>query len=166
MLVGGLNLVRLAAAKAWPMPKGMGNCGFAEYSCPVTLKGEGLDVNLDADPLIAVSRTNNVVCRSVAKPQKQGTVKESWSVGDWEITIAGVIIAETKEELWQSVLQLRWVSEMRESLEITCPPLNEQYDITRIAVKQLQLPFTEGELNQQFTITALSDTSHELLEKL
>lgn len=158
--------MRLALAKAWPMPKGMGNCGFAEYSCPVTLKGEGLDVNLDADPLIAVSRTNNVVCRSVAKPQKQGTVKESWSVGDWEITIVGVIIAETKEELWQSVLQLRWVSEMRESLEITCPPLNEQYDITRIAVKQLQLPFTEGELNQQFTITALSDTSHELLEKL
>lgn len=158
--------MRRAIAETKPMPNGMGNFGFADYYSPVTLKGDGLDVNLDADPLIAVARANNIVCRSVAKPKKDGTIKESWAVGDWDITIAGVIIAETKEELWHSVEQLCLISEKRQSLEITCPPINEQYGITRIAVKQLQLPFTEGELNQQFTITALSDTSHELLEEL
>ena len=148
------------------MPQGMGNRGFAEYVCPVTLKGGGMEVELEADPLIAVSRQNDVACRSVAKPQREGTVKESWAVGDWSVTISGVIIATSEEELWQSVRQLQWICAVRESLEVTCPPLNEQYEIMRIAVTQLQLPFTPGLLNQQFTINALSDTSHELLEEL
>jgi len=158
--------IKIARHESGNAPKGMGNRGFAEYTCPVTLKGDGVTVKLAADPLIAVRRANNVVCRSIAKPRHEGTVKESWAVGDWEISIAGVIIADTQEELAEWVQELQWICAVRESLEITCPPLNEQYDITRIAVKQLQLPFTPGLLNQQFTITALSDTSHELLEEL
>lgn len=158
--------MRRSIAEKWPMPDGMGNRGFAEYTCPVTLKGGGLDVDFGADPLIAVGRQNVVVCRSVAKPQKEGTIKESWAVGDWSVNISGIIIAKTEEELRQSVRQLQWICAVRESLEVTCPLLNEQYDIMRLAITNLQLPFTPGLLNQQFTITALSDTSHELLEEL
>ena len=158
--------MRRAIVEKWPMPEGMGNKGFAEYVCPVTLKGGGIEVELEADPLIALSRQNEVACRSVAKPQKDGTVKESWAVGDWSVAISGVIIAQTEEELWQSVRQLSWICEVRESLEVKCPPLHEQYDITHLAVTQLQLPFTPGRLNQQFTIQALSDTSHKLLEEI
>ena len=153
-------------AEKWPMPEGMGNRGFAEYTCPVTLKGGGIEVELEADPLIAVGRQNEITRRSVAKPKQEGTIKESWAVGGWSVSISGVIIAETEEELWQSVRQLQWICTVRESLEVTCPPLNEQYDIMRLAIASLQLPFTPGELNQQFTITAYSDTSHELLEEL
>lgn len=158
--------MRRAIAEKWPMPEGMGNKGFAEYACPVTLKGGGLELDLEADPMIAVGRQNEVVCRSVAKPKKDGTIKESWAVGDWSVSIGGIIIAQTEEELWQSVNQLSQICAVRESLEITCPPLNEQYDIFRLAITNLQLPFTPGLLNQQFTITALSDTSHELLEEV
>ena len=148
-------------------PHGMGNLGFAQYRCPVTLEGGGMYCELAADPLIAVERANDVVRRSVAKPRrKEGTIKESWAVGDWQVTIAGVIVAETREELEKAVMELDAVCAVRESLEVTCPLLNDQYGITRLAVTQLQLPFTPGELNQQFTITALSDTSHELLEEL
>ena len=166
MLVGGLNLIKKAIAERWPMPTGMGNWGFSEYACPVTLKGGGIEVELEADPLIAVGRKNEVVCRSVAKPQRDGTIKENWAVGDWNVTISGIIIAETEEELWQSVRQLQWICAVRESLEVTCPPLNEQYGIMRLAITELQLPFTPGLLNQQFNISAYSDESYELLEEL
>lgn len=158
--------MRRAIAEKWPMPEGMGNKGFAEYTCPVTLKGGELEVDMEADPMIAVGRQNDVVCRSVAKPQREGTIKESWAVGDWSVNISGVIIAKTEEELWQSVRQLSWICAVRESLEITCPPLNEQYGIMRLAITKLQLPFTPGLLNQQFTITVVSDTSYELLEEV
>ena len=152
------------------MPEGMGNIVFGNngkhFACPVTLNGGGLEVNLEADPMIAVGRQNEVVCRSVAKPQKDGTIKESWAVGDWSVSIGGIIIAQTEEELWQSVRQLSWICAVRESLEVICPPLNEQYKIDHLAILSINLPFTPGLLNQQFTITAVSDTSHELLEEV
>ncbi len=165
MLVGGLNLVRAAIAKEFPIPEGMGNKGFAEYVCPVTLEGDGRRCDLQSDPLIAVSRENTIVCRQVAKPQKQGTIKENWAVGDWGINISGVIICKTKEELTSAIKELQEICSLREAVGITCPPVNEQYDVTRIAIKGLEFPFTPGELNQQFTITALSDSSYELLEE-
>ena len=162
-----MNIVSPATSDRSPLPQGMGNYGFNEYRCPVTLEGDGVKVELKADPLIAVVRANDVVRRSVAKPRlKEGTVKESWAVGDWEVNISGIIVAASEDELHEAVQELQWICAVRESLEVTCPPLNDQYDITRLAITQLQLPFTPGLLNQQFTITALSDTSHELLEEL
>ena len=166
MLVGGMNIVRKAIAKVFPMPQGMGNSGFAEYTCPVTLEGGGMYCELQSDPLIAVQRDNEIARRSVAKPKKEGTIKESWAVGDWNVTISGIIVASTKKELEQAVMTLDAVCAARESVDITCPLLNEQYGINHIAIGQLQLPFTPGELNQQFTISAWSDTSHQLLEEI
>ena len=154
-------------AEKWPMPKGMGNIGFGElYNSPVTLEGGGKKFNLPCDPIIAVSRQNEIAKRSVAKPKSPGTIKESWAVGDWSVSIGGVIIAETKEDLTKLVKELSEICAIRESLSVTCPPLHEQYDIDHLAIDNLQLPFTPGELNQQFTINATSDTSHELLEEL
>lgn len=147
------------------MPEGMGNRGFAEYTCPVTLEGGGKKCQLMSDPLIAVGRENVISRRSVAKPKQEGTIKESWAVGDWSVSISGIIIADTEADLTEAVRQLEQICSVRESVEVTCPPLNE-LNIFRLAITHLQLPFTPGELNQQFTITAYSDTSHELLEEL
>ena len=159
-------MVRAAAAKAFPMPEGMGNKGFAEYSCPTTLVGGGLTVQLASDPVIAVGRGNEIARRSVAKPEKQGTIKESWAVGDWSVTIGGIIIAETEEDFLLAVDELQTICAVRESVEVTCNILNYLYGITRIAIERLDLPFTPGMFNQQFTITAYSDTSYELLEEV
>lgn len=162
-----MNIVRPATSDRSPLPQGMGNRGFAEYTCPVTLEGGGMYCELASDPLIAVSRANEIARRSVAKPRwKEGTVKESWAVGDWQVNISGIIVADSKEQLERAVMQIDAVCLVRESLAVTCPLLNDQYGITRLAVERLDLPFTPGELNQQFTITALSDTSHELLEEI
>ena len=155
-----MNIVRPATSDRSPLPQGMGNSGFIEYKCPVTLEGSWLKCELKSDPLITVSRPNEIKCRSIAKPVSAGTVKESWAVGDWEVTIA-----DTEDELLEHVQLLSEICKLRESLEVTCLPLFN-LGIFSLAVKQLQLPFTPGLLNQQFTITALSDTSHELLEKL
>ena len=161
-----MNIVRQAIAKVFPMPQGMGNNGFAEYICPVTLEGGGMYCELQSDPLIAVQRDNEIARRSVAKPKKEGTIKESWAVGDWNVTISGIIVADTKDDLQMAVMALEAVCAVRESVAVTCPLLNEQYHIDHLAIGQLQLPFTPGELNQQFTITAYSDTSHQLLEEI
>ena len=164
----GFNvIVKKAMAGSNPMPEGMGNRGFAEYRCPVTLEGGGMYCELASDPLIAVSRQNEIAKRSVAKPRwKEGTIKESWAVGDWSVTISGIIVADSEEQLEQAVMELDAVCAVRQSVEVTCPVLNRQYGITRLAIESLQLPFTPGELNQQFTIQAVSDTSHELLEEV
>lgn len=145
---------------------GMGNLGFAQYCCPITLTGGGMTCQIASDALVAVSRDNTVVRRSVSKPKGQGTIKESWAVGDWNINISGIIVAESEEQLEECVQQLSSICALRESLEVTCRQLNEQHDITRIAVAQLQLPFTPGMLNQQFTIVAYSDSSYQLLEEI
>lgn len=166
MFKGGLNLIRKAIAEKYPIPQGLGNSGFSEFTCPVTLIGGGLRCDLKSDPLIAVSRSNDIACRNVAKPRMHGSIKESWAIGDWEVTIGGVIVADSVDELSEAVRELSEICAVRESLEVTCEMLNDQYDITRIAVKDLQLPFTQGELNQQFSITALSDSSYELLEEV
>lgn len=167
MIVGGMNIVRQAIAKEFPMPQGMGNNGFAQFTCPVTLEGDDVYCELQSDPLIALQRDNEIARRSVAKPRRnEGTIKENWAVGDYNVTISGVIIATTKEELEQAVMAVDGVCSERKSVRVTCPLLNEQYGITHLAIGQLQLPFTPGELNQQFTITAWSDTSHQLLEEI
>ena len=167
MIVGGMNIVRQAIAKEFPMPQGMGNNGFAQFTCPVTLEGDDVYCELQSDPLIALQRDNEIARRSVAKPRRnEGTIKENWAVGDYNVTISGVIVATNKEELEQAVMAIDGVCRERKSVRVTCPLLNEQYGITHIAIGQLQLPFTPGELNQQFTITAWSDTSHQLLEEI
>lgn len=167
MLVGGINLIRLKAASRYPMPQGMGNIGFCkEYESPVTLMGGGKEFNLPCDPLIAVGRSNEIVKRSVAKPNGQGSIKESWAVDDWAVTISGIIVAKTKDELNADLKALSEICALRESLAVTCPPLNDHYGINNLAIERLDFPFTPGELNQQFSITAVSDESHELLEEL
>lgn len=140
--------------------------GFVEYSCPVTLSGSGKVCNLQSDPLIAVSRANDIAKRSVAKPSNPGTIKESWAVGDWRITISGVVIAKTKEDLANAIREISDICALRESVAVTCNVLNALYNVTNIAIEDLQLPFTPGMLNQQFSITAVSDTSHKLLEEI
>lgn len=145
---------------------GMENKGVYEYTCPVTLSGGGMTYRLKSDPIIAVSRANEIVKRSVAKPKNDGSIKESWAVGDWKVVIGGVIIAETKEELKEHVKFLVKMSALRQSLDVTCNVLNDLYDIISVAIEDLQMPATPGMLNQEFIISAVSDKSFELLEEL
>lgn len=166
MLVGGLNIVRQAVADEFPLLEGMGNAGFSEFVCPVTLEGNGLQVRLASDPIIAVSRQNEIAKRSVAKPRMRGSVKESWAVGDWDVNLSGVIIAESQDELERQIRELTEICAVRESVSVTCPPLNDLYDITKLAIRSIQFPATPGECNQQFNISAYSDESYELLEEL
>ena len=47
------------------MPQGMGNNGFAQFTCPVTLEGDDVYCELQSDPLIALQRDNEIARRSV-----------------------------------------------------------------------------------------------------
>lgn len=166
MITGGMNIIREKAGKRFKIAEGMGNFGFDDYVCKVTLEAGGRKVLIGSDVLIAVSRQNEIARRMVAKPKMRGTIKESWAVGDWEVNLSGVIISENKDDFERMVKELTEICEVRESVSVTCDALNALYDITKIAIRGIQLPFTPGVGNQQFNISAYSDESYELLEEL
>lgn len=137
--------------------------GFNQYQVPITLQiSSGLSLNLPVDPLVSISLANTVVCRNVAKGNIQGTIKEKWNSADYDITIAGVIGSDFIKSVADYVQDLLTIAQADESVKIISPYINDIYNITRIAITDIDLPFTQGEDFQQFTIKGKSDESYIL----
>ena len=127
---------------------------------------------LPYEPMISISSANNIVERTVAKAgsdaQYEGTVKERWSRGDWEIKITGVLIGSI---LTGDVSQcypkegfekLKNFLEGKSSWMVYCEPL-QLLGINRIVIEEMSFPFTKGENVQAYEISALSDFDFNLL---
>lgn len=130
-------------------------------SIPVTLQlpSTGEKFTLPVDPLVSISHKNKIVAKSVAKysPKLRGTIKEKWSMDDWTIRIAGMMISDEANCVEDYVLRLRKFVEADEAIMIICPYINDTYDITRMVIESCDFPHTPGEENQQFSISAISD---------
>ncbi len=127
---------------------------------------------LPYEPMISISSANNIVERTVAKAgsdaQYEGTVKERWSRGDWEIKITGVLIGSIltgdvsqcypKEDFEK----LKNFLEGKSSWMVYCEPL-QLLGINRIVIEEMSFPFTKGENVQAYEISALSDFDFNLL---
>ena len=128
---------------------------------PVTLRlpSKGKEFPLPLDPLVSVGGKNDIVCRNVARydGEARGSVKEKWRTGDWDITIAGMLIAGQDTGIEQLVSRLRLYIEADENIEIICPYLREGYGITRIVIESYDFPFTKGEEYQTYTLKCKSD---------
>lgn len=118
------------------------------------------------DPIVAVSGKNIITRRYVAKGSVQGTVKESFSQDDYEVTISGVLIGENAEELREQVQALREVLESGESLAVVNEMLLDGYGITRLVVESFFFPHTKGLENQAYSIKCYSDSSVNILEEI
>lgn len=127
---------------------------------------------LPYEPMISISSANNIVERTVAKAgndaQYEGTVKERWSRGDWEIKITGVLIGsiltgDVSQCFPKSDFEkLRDILQRRKNWKINCSPL-ELLGINSIVIYDMNFPFTKGENVQAYEITAKSDFDYNLL---
>lgn len=118
------------------------------------------------DPIMAVSGKNIIARRYVAKGSLQGTVKESWSQDDYDITISGVLIGEDAKDLNEQVQELQTMLVSGESLAVVNDLLNDGYGITRLVVDSFQFPHTKGLQNQGYSIKCYSDSSINILEEM
>ncbi|MEE3485104.1 MAG: DUF6046 domain-containing protein [Bacteroidales bacterium] len=118
--------------------------------------------NLPTDPRVAVSGGNSIVTREIADGDIRGTVKELWRHNDWTVTISGLLMEDEFNTLEWYMQRLVELCNARENLIVTCGLLNDTFDITRIAVTSLRFDATDGQENQIFTITAVSDDSYNL----
>lgn len=140
-----------------------------------TVEGEQREYVFRLDPVIAVSGKNIIARRYVAKQRveregeavlRSGSVKESWSQDDYDITISGVLIGEGAEELNEQVQDLQSILVCGESLAVVNDLLNDGYGITHLVVESFQFPHTKGLQNQAYTIKCYSDSSINILEEV
>ncbi|GEM_PF-2955503 len=118
------------------------------------------------EPLVSISGGNVIAKRTVSKGKGRGTIKERWTQDDYQVTIEGVLINLKDANVYpeEDVRKLREFCEATEALDVECDLL-KIYDITRITIVSWDIPFTKGEANQRFTISALSDDLFDLLKE-
>jgi len=122
---------------------------------------------LPVEPMITVGGGNTVAFRHVAKSKSlRGTMKERWNVDDYTISINGLF---TKKDNWtypkSEMIRLRNILEAREAIDVQCDLL-EIFKIGRMVIEKYDFPFTKGEENQAFSISAYSDDDWDLFIKL
>lgn len=134
---------------------------------PLTLRREdGTVYAFPIDPIMAVSSKNIITRRYVAKGSLHGTVKESWSQDDYELTVSGALISDTAENLNAAVQALREVCESGETLQVENDWLMDGFGITRVVIESYQFPHTKGLTNQSYTLKMYSDDSINILEEV
>lgn len=118
---------------------------------------------LPCEPLITIGGKNIIVKRNVAKSKMRGSIKERWAQDDYAITIQGVF---TKQDTYDypedDLLKLRQLCEAKDTIDVLCP-LFDVLKINRIVIENYDVPFTKGEENQNWSLTALSDDDWDLL---
>lgn len=147
--------------------KSVSNYGDAStFSCALALGAKDDDslYYLPVDPIISVTGKNIIVRRNVSKAKKRGSIKERWSQDDYSISISGVVTADTYETMVDYIKKIRELCEEgTKSLYVSCPILNDVYNIFQIAIEDFDFPFTPGMENQEFTLKAYSDDIYDLL---
>jgi len=122
---------------------------------------------IPVEPMIGVQGKNILVKRDVAKRKTGfGGIKEYWTQGDWTININGLLTDNAGRYNFprHDVLMLIRYCTAKEPIDVKCPGL-QLLGITRIVIEDYQLPFTKGPENQNYSITAYSDTDWKLLLK-
>lgn len=148
---------------------GLANLGDNFFQCPLSFVVNGEEWKLPVDPLVSVSGKNVIKRRYVSKSNKdgrRGSIKECWSQDDYDITIAGVLIAEDNAALVKLMDRLQEICAKAEAVDVICEYVNDSFGINKIAIESYDFPFTKGMENQSFTIKAYSDDSYELLEAI
>lgn len=132
--------------------------------CPLAIGTKRLGMwKLPFDPMIGVQGRNIISRRYVAKSQRRGSIKELWSMDDWDIDISGVLMSDNEEELQQMVGRFRGYCQVGEPLIVECEYLSEAFDIQRMVVESYNFPHTKGLTTQTYTLRCYSDEDYDLL---
>lgn len=117
---------------------------------------------LPLDPVISFSSKNIIKRRYVAKKKTRGSIKEYWSLDDWEISITGIIIEEDAEKRTKYLQRIREICEAPCAVPVICDLFNSM-EIHNLAIESYDFPFTAGEENQAFVLKCYSDETYTLL---
>ena len=137
----------------------------APLTLTATIEGRKREYKFALDPVVSVNGRSVIVRRYVAKGSVTGSVKESWSRDDYEVTIAGVLIECDGEDLNNRLDELREILESGEVLEVYNAWLNTGLKINNLVVDTFSFPHTKGLQNQTYTIKCYSDSSINVLEE-
>lgn len=124
------------------------------------------------EPMINIEASTRIAERYIAKAGKNqiGSIKERWSLDDYNITITGAFygqkirgsMAETYPRY--EMERLRDYLLTPEALDVKCEPL-QILNINRVAITSVNFPFTKGESVQAYEIKAKSDFPYNLIYK-
>lgn len=116
---------------------------------------------LPYEPQVTIQGTNVLVKKQVQKGAVRGTIKERWAQGDYSLSISGILMGDKGQYPSDDVKKLRSFCEAGKVLVKS--PQMELFSITQIVVEDWSLPFTSGQSNQAYTISAVSDDIYKLL---
>lgn len=119
------------------------------------------------EPVITITCKNIIVRRNVLKQDsvgtRRGSVKETWSQDDYEVSIAGLLISKDASALPESEIRtLRRYFEGRKVIQVKSD-LFTLFNIEQLVIEDFSLPFTKGIENQMFTLKCYSDEVFNLL---
>lgn len=113
------------------------------------------------EPMISLNGQNILVRRHVSKGSIKGSIKERWTQDDYTVRIEGILMGREGKYPDEDVSTLRNFCEAGH-VKALCPLL-EIFGISQLAIESWDIPFTTGQTNQNYTITAYSDDIYKLL---
>ena len=124
---------------------------------PIVLVSGGKELHIPC-ATISCNRRNTIIRTAVA--EREGTVKELFSAGDWVITIKGVLLGEDGRFPKEATERLIEISKNIEPLELWCG-LTDMFmpGNNKVVVESLELPEIKGSSirHRPFTMTLESD---------
>lgn len=152
------------------LQSGLSGISATNYATPITLSAVGEESNeyfFPCDPILSISGKNIIIRRKVSKSKMRGTIKERWSQDDYDITIAGMLVGASPDNLKSMQRELVTMLENgKNGFNIKCDILNNYLDVQRIAIEAWDFPPTPGLENQAFSIKAYSDDIYTLFEEI
>ena len=112
--------------------------------------------------IMTVSQSKNIVTTEIQG--RNGTVKEYIGMGDYNITINGILTTKNGNGVnpIEQLRNLKLMLNANRTLEVACTYL-QTLDITNLVIKDYELPQEYGGYSyQKFSITALSDYPKEI----
>lgn len=107
------------------------------------------DLELPGEPLISLTQSKLIVKTPI--DGNDGTFKELYSNGDYQITIRGVIVNHDDPENYPEdlVRQLRTVLEVKKHVKIT-NALTTLFNVTHVAIEDVAWPDVVGQIGAQY----------------
>jgi hypothetical protein len=134
-----------------------------QMQMPVELGPVGNRFLFPYEPLVSVRGRKIITRRAIAKRKAIGSVKELWSVDDWEISIEGDLYNPEFEGFpTELVSTLNGIYMSTKMLSISCA-LTDAIGVYNMCMEYLELPHTPGIQRQRFYIRGYSDNDFDLL---
>lgn len=148
---GGATVAHTGVAMAMPMR--IGASGSSLWLLPL-------------EPLVSVKGSNVITRRMVSKWRKvgYGSVKETWTQNDYEVSIEGVLYDHTQPDNLPSemISKLQGILTQKKPIIVECD-LFSALGLAQLAVFDWDFPATQAIGYQNFIIKAYSDQDFNLL---